>query len=176
MQAHPADQITEWITRVKDLGTIVGLVVAAFWFCVRWQFGRRATIGLGCEFFPVSSDSQTLLAEVAITVDNVGNVKQDIWGFEIFVNTVSDPAAIEVGQLAAFAQPLIKKSRFELSDGNLRPGVQRVYSFPFVLQSPSQFIRVSAALIYSEKKPPINQVDKIFDIRVCEKSKQDYPD
>jgi hypothetical protein len=69
-----------------------------------------------------------------------------------------------------FLRVLIPESTIEVPDGDMRPGVERLYTLPFVLNQPLTLVQVSVAICYNRDKPPINRVDKIFSLIPAPKS------
>jgi len=160
--ALPVNSMSEGITAIKDLATIFAIVVGAIWFLRRWQLGRRATITVTCEFFPVDPVG-AVLAEIDVTMKNVGDVRQDLRGFDLFVNALDDSAIDgSDSRLIEFKRSLIRLSPIEVNDADIRPNVERHFTFPILLQHPGPLIQVGVAFRYNLDKPALNRVNKVF--------------
>lgn len=157
------DKLTVGVSLAKDVATLLAALLAAAWFCAKWQFGRRAIITVDCAFFQLQN-AQTVLAEVAVKLKNVGDVKQDLYGFDLCVRSLDESpvAAPQGNRRVDFTHILIPENIVQVHDGDLRPGVERLYTLPFVLNQPSALIQVSVAIRYHPEKPAINKVEKIF--------------
>jgi len=155
--------IVATVSVTKDILTTLAVVLAGVWFFARWQIGRRAVISLDCSFFKTKAGGD-VIAEVALRLKNVGDVKQDLFGFELAITSIDDSAGIapERNHLVEFSRIIVPEALHPVPDGDLRPGVERFYTFPFVLRNPGSLIQVSAAIRFAENKPAINKVLKIF--------------
>lgn len=158
-----ADKFTIGASLAKDIATLLAALLAAAWFCRKWQFGRRAIITVDCAFFQLEN-AHAVLAEVAVKLKNVGDVKQDLYGFDLCIRSLDELALVaqQRSHRLDFTRILIPENTVQIHDGDLRPGVGRLYTLPFVLNQPSALIQISVAIRYHPDKPAINRVDKIF--------------
>ncbi len=161
--APSADILAVGLNLAKDGATILAAVLAAVWFCKKWQFGRRATITVDCAFFPLET-GDLVLAEIAVKLKNAGDVKQDLYGFDMSISSLDESilTGTQGSRQLSFTRILVPNGTVEVRDGDLRPGVERLYTFPFVLRQASPLIQISVAIRYHSDKPAINRVDKIF--------------
>src|SRR4051812_11016272 len=79
-----SDALSVILSRSKDVATLLAALLAAAWFWARWAFGRRAIISVDCSFFRVD-EADAVLAEIAVRLENVGDVKQALYGFDMSV-------------------------------------------------------------------------------------------
>jgi hypothetical protein len=116
-----------------------------------------------CAFFQLEN-AHAVLAEVAVKLKNVGDVKQDLYGFDLCIRSLDELALVaqQRSHRLDFTRILIPENTVQIHDGDLRPGVGRLYTLPFVLNQPSALIQISVAIRYHPDKPAINRVDKIF--------------
>ncbi|HEX8288940.1 MAG TPA: hypothetical protein VF556_13140 [Pyrinomonadaceae bacterium] len=162
--------LKDQVTITKDLLTIIGILIAFLWFFYRWEHGRRAQIDLDCEFFTVKAPN-VIVAEIKLSVENKGLVKQHIQVFSLSVQELETPInsdSVLKTEWLEFSKALINEKKFEKPESSVRPGVKQLFTYPILLKTYSPIIQVTAALIYSSSEEPINQVQRIFQIKTSE--------
>jgi hypothetical protein len=159
----PQFAVKEWITLLKDSVTALAVIGGAFWFFFRRKLGRRSQLTVAFRSF-ATLPNDWIYAELEITVQNAGEVEQDVRGFKIAVDglpEVADKEAHRSSGIQSFSRPLLREDVKE--DGaNVRPGVTRSFAYLLSLQSAEPLVQVEVQLIHDSEDQAILSTRRFF--------------